>query len=117
MDEHMEQGERTVFLECIPHSERERISGAWVLSWEFSPFYEGQSLSFEEATRLPDTMTHLVRQGTELGDDYEFELTKLYELEFIGRRPKCNLMGSGHEAILVDEVITKRLIEQRPSIG
>lgn len=110
-----DEGERTIFLECIPHSEAERISGTWVLSFEFTPFYEDQSLSFEEAARFHETMTQLIGPEDDLLSTYEYESTKLYDLEFIGRRPLCNLLGPNFETITVDKVISKQLVDERPS--
>jgi hypothetical protein len=108
------RGDSKLFDKCFSMDKPERFSGTWSTDFEWSQFYSGQTLSGDKAWRYQNPPVVLVTEGSKLEKYVNADLANVVEVEFIGRRPSCNLKGH-KRYIVVDQVITDRVIEASPS--
>lgn len=107
-------GERVFIEECLKLAEAERFHGTWATDFEFNEFYNGEMLAPNQVWQFPEPSTVLVTEGSDLGGYDIGASAKVFEVDFIGRRNACNLTEP-IRAIVVDEVMDVRLIDDRPS--
>jgi hypothetical protein len=89
-------------LGCYPFSEPERISGAWIAGFETNEFYEGARASPALMNmRVGDTQLEV--EGLPTGGPQPL----LYQMEFFGRRSRCD-MGFPRHIIVVQHIVSRR---------
>jgi hypothetical protein len=115
LDRYTDGGEiRSFFEECVPMAHAQRFRGTWATTFEYNEFYNGKLVTAEEAWQFPQPSTNLVVDDTDLEKFEVDDLANVLEVEFIGRRPICNLTDPVRD-ILVEKVISVRVIDERPS--
>ena len=100
-ERYRDRSDRELFLACLPFSRAERIAGAWVTGFETNEFYEGQRASSSLIHKsIGHTQLIFAEQGSPVPS------TTVYQMEFVGRRSKCDMRFPRHH-IIVDRVISK----------
>ncbi len=97
-----------MLLGCFPFSKPERIAGAWAHGFETNEFYEGQRASASLVNKGVGE-TQLQIEGVQSGGP----AVRVYQIEVIGRRSRCD-MGFPHHIIVVEKVVSKFEAARRP---
>jgi hypothetical protein len=100
------------FGECMPMSQPQRFRGTWATDFEFNQFQSGEATPSADPLKLSEPYYQL--WGHSLEKYQVGSWATVAEMEFIGRRPVCDLTDPARD-ILVDRVIRVRVIDQRPS--
>lgn len=103
-------------MALVPFDQPERISGTWVFDFEVNQFFENQTEVPQDWWRSDGAMTYLIIEGSSL-DDLVSGTRDRYavDVSFDGRRELCELDHSPDSTIMVDRVVSLRVIEQEPS--
>lgn len=103
-------------MALVPFDQPERISGTWVFDFEVNQFFENQTEVPQDWWRSDGAMTYLIIEGSSL-DDLVSGTRDRYavDVSFDGRRELCDLDHSPDSTIMVDRVVSLRVIEQEPS--
>lgn len=101
------KSDREMLLACIPFTKPERITGAWVHGFETNEFYEGESASAALiGKRIGDTELEIE------GADRLGPSRRLFQMDFIGRRSRCD-MGFPRHIIIVERIKSQREVFRR----
>ena len=97
-------------LRCMPYSPRQRMTGVWLVGYEYSAFFPGASTYADvkgrsdkiwlEAKRPLPKEVVAARQGAG---------TRAYAIDLIGRRSLCDT-HYGHFGMSPQEVIAERIV-------
>jgi len=99
--------DREMLLGCFPFSSPERIKGAWVHGFETNEFYEGSVASPALINKsVGDTELEIDEA------DRPVSLPKVFQLDFVGRRSRCD-MGFPRHIIIVDRINARHELIQR----
>lgn len=106
---------RSFVKECLPPVDQSRFEGTWATDFEFDEFFEGQELAADDAWQFRDHTTKLEVEGTTLEPFTTDKNASVLYVEFSGRKVPCGIFGPDYDVIVVDRVISRRVIESRPS--
>ncbi len=116
MMEHYRPSFRLAVDECLPPVEPVLFQGTWANAFEFDSFVEGKELSAEQAWQNdPGHVVSLVVESTPLEPYTNDENDSVLYISFTGRMVPCNILGDDYDAIIVDELISSRVIQDKPS--
>ncbi|QWC56934.1 hypothetical protein F7D01_07340 [Erythrobacter sp. 3-20A1M] len=103
---------------CIPFSRPARLSGVWTSDFEHNVFFEDDASEsdMDDLARFERYVVEypeLTGAGEALRSVKQGKDAVIVHLSFIGRRPLCDPIHS-RPWILVDKVISHRILEKRP---
>lgn len=108
------RGDRAFFEACIPMLKAKTFKGSWSRDFEFNVFRENQTVKADQAFNLPARWVELVVEGTALDKLQKPGAAQVFQVSFIGRKPVCNLTEPV-SYVLVDRILSARLVNERPS--
>ena len=108
------EGFEAMWYACIPHSAPQEIAGSWSTDFEWSAFFEGQEPTLEEAFWVDYRGPELAfKHGVEPPPKADGK-ARVWHIEFIGRRPTCQIHPDIRPTIFVEEIRRRKLLREVP---